>query len=179
MAIEVILKKPVHNLGAEADIVKVKPGFARNYLFPNDIASTATSASKKQVEELKKKRAEREAQELNEAQELAGKLSKLTVTFQMQTGASSKVFGSVTSNDIVKRLEEMGHTLDKKKLGLSHPIKTLGEHTLEINLGHDIHTKLKIVLDAPVNSEDVKEAKMKKGAKDRKPRASKKTKEKE
>ncbi|MFZ5806785.1 MAG: 50S ribosomal protein L9 [Verrucomicrobiota bacterium] len=161
MAIEVILKKPVSNLGAEADIVKVKPGYARNYLFPQDIAVMATSASKRQIEELKKKRAEREAQELNEAEETATKLAKLTLTFQMQTGGEERVFGSVTAQDIIARLEEMGHKIDKKKLGLPHPLKTLGDHVLNVNFGHGIQTKLKIVLAAPMHAveEEAKEIK--------------------
>lgn len=174
MAIEVILKKPVQNLGAEADIVRVKPGYARNYLIPNDIATLATLASKKQIEELKKKRAEREAQELNEAEETAGKLAKLTLTFQMQVGGESKVFGSVTAQDIIARLAEMGHTLDKKKLGLHQPIKTLGDHILNINLGHGIETKLKIVLAPPTGVEiEPKEEKHKKPHKKEKYKSSK------
>jgi len=107
MPIEVILKQPVEGLGAEADIVKVKPGYARNFLIPRNIAAVATSASKRQIEELRRKRAEREAQEMNLAQEFAGKLNKATLTFQMQTGGESKVFDSVTTQDIVTRLKEM------------------------------------------------------------------------
>jgi large subunit ribosomal protein L9 len=173
MAIEVILKKPVSHLGAEADIVKVKPGYARNFLFPQDIAVMATSASKRQIEELKKKRAEREAQELNEAETLSVKLAKLTLTFQMQTGGEEKVFGSVTAQDIIARLEEADYKLDKKKLGLPHPLKTLGDHILNINLGHGIQTKLKVVLSAPTHSteEDTREIKGK-----RPPKAYKKSK---
>jgi len=85
MPIEVILKQPVPGLGAEADIVKVKAGYARNYLIPRDIASQATAASKKEIESLQKRRAEREASELKKAETLASALSKVTITFQMET----------------------------------------------------------------------------------------------
>ncbi|MFH1067762.1 MAG: 50S ribosomal protein L9 [bacterium] len=169
MPMEVILKQPVLELGAEADIVRVKPGYARNYLLPRGLAVLATSASKRQVEELKKKRAEREAQELNEAEALASKLGKLTLTFQMKTASNeaepSKVFGSVTAQDVIARLEEMGHQLDKKKLALPQPLKNLGEHLLNVQLGHGVQTKLKIVLAAPTASEAAEEILTKKSKK--------------
>lgn len=150
MSIEVILNEPIEGLGAEADIVKVKSGFARNHLFPTQKAAMATAASKRQIEELRKKRAEREARELNEAQELAGKLAKVTLTFQMQTAEGTRVFGSVTAQDIVTRLEEMKITLDKRKLGLHQPIKTIGETVINASLGHDVHASFKVILEAPI-----------------------------
>jgi large subunit ribosomal protein L9 len=181
-AIEVILKQPVPGLGAEADLVRVKAGYARNYLIPQQIAVNATSASKRQIEELKKKRAEREAEELNVAQELSTKLGKMTLTFQMQTSGrpvegQAKVFGSVTAQDIVDRLKEQGVELEKKKLGLAHPLKALGETVLTVQLGHGVQGKLKIVLEAPKAEEaaDNEGAPKKKGAKAS--RTAKKTKE--
>lgn len=169
MPMEIILKQPVPQLGAEADVVRVKPGYARNYLLPRGLAVLATSASKRQVEELKKKRAEREAQELNEAEELASKLGKLTLTFQMKTGSpeagAAKVFGSVTAQDIINRLDEMGHKLDKKKITLPQPLKNLGEHLLNVVLGHGVQTKLKVVLAAPTASDAPEEVLTKKSKK--------------
>jgi large subunit ribosomal protein L9 len=149
MAVEVILKKPVDGLGAEADVVRVKPGFARNFLIPRGIAVVATATSKKQVDQLKKIRAEREARELNDAQELASKLGKLTLTFQMSTGGESskaKVFGSITAQDLASRLAEQGYEIDKKKIQLPQPIKNLGETSVNLNLGNGIQAKLKVVL---------------------------------
>ncbi|NJK90711.1 MAG: 50S ribosomal protein L9 [Blastochloris sp.] len=128
MAVEVILKKPVEGLGVEADVVRVKPGYARNFLLPRDLASVATTASKKMVEDLKKRRAEREAAELNAAEEMATALKKVTITFQMEHGDSDKVFGSVTSQDIAARLEVQGHKVDRKKIDLPRPLKAMGEH---------------------------------------------------
>src|SRR5271168_643519 len=84
MPVEVILKTKIEGLGSEADIVSVKPGYARNFLIPKDFAAPATNATKRQVEELRRKRAEREASELNSAQELAGKLGKLKLVFTLE-----------------------------------------------------------------------------------------------
>lgn len=168
MPVEVILKKRVPGLGAEADLVKVKPGYARNYLLPRDIAAVATTASKRQVEELKRQRAQREAAELNAAQELSGKLSKLTLTFQMQSSDSenAKVFGSVTAQDIIDRLATLGHVVEKKQLDLPRPIKDLGEHSVAVKLDQGVESKLNVVLaklDAEVKEEEA--AAKKKGAK--------------
>jgi len=170
-AIEVILKKPVHALGAESDIVKVKPGYARNYLFPHNIAIPATAASKRQIESLKKIRAERETQEQSAAEESASKLSKATITFQMNTGGSAsnegdakaKVFGSVTAQEIVSRLEEMGYAIEKKRIILPHPLKELGEHTVAIHLPYSIEAKIKVVLagSSPTEEEGAAKGRMK------------------
>jgi large subunit ribosomal protein L9 len=150
MAVELILKKPVLGLGQEADVVRVKPGYARNYLLPRDLAAVATQASKKMVEDLKKSRAAREAAELNAAEELATALRKVTITFQMEHGNSSdKIFGSVTSQDIAARLETQGHRVDRKKIDLPRPLKALGEHEVAISLAMGVQAKLKVVLEAP------------------------------
>jgi len=177
MPVEVILKKRVPGLGAEADLVKVKPGYARNYLLPRGIAAIATTASKRQVEELKRQRAQREASELNASQELSGKLTKLTLTFQMQSSDSehAKVFGSVTAQDIIERLASLGHVVDKKQLDLPRPIKDLGEHSIVVKLDQGVESKLNVVLaklEAEVKEEEA--AAKKKAAKPSKaPKASK------
>ncbi len=151
MPVEVILKKPIAGLGAESDIVKVKPGFARNYLLPRDLAVPATRASKKQVESLQRLRAEREAAELNAAQELAGRLNKVTLTFQMQTaeGGGHKIFGSVTAADIIERLAGSGIELDKKHIELGRPLKELGEHSISVHLPQGVQAKFSVVLTNP------------------------------
>ena len=162
MPVALILTQPVENLGAEADLVKVKPGYARNWLLPQGFATRATDASKKQIEALRQVRTERENRERQAAEELAGKLNKLTLTFQMNVGEDGdKIFGSVTTQDIVQRLAEAGHTLEKKKLQLSQPLKTLGEHIVQVQLGYDIHAKLKVVLDIPAEAKARQEAEKK------------------
>ncbi len=171
MALEVILKQPVYGLGAEADLVKVKPGYARNFLFPRDLAVAATSASKKQLEELKKQRAEREARELSEAEEKAVVLNKVTITFQMESAENGKLFGSVTNQDIAERLAQMGHEVDRRKISLPRPLKEAGTQDVVINLGAGIAAKIKVVVTAPnATAEEAAEEevpKKKKGAKTR------------
>ncbi|MEM1158682.1 MAG: 50S ribosomal protein L9 [Verrucomicrobiota bacterium] len=148
MSIEVILKQPVHGLGAEADIVKVKAGYARNYLIPNNIATQATAASKKEIEALQKRRAEREAEELQQAETLATALKEVTITFQMESAeGSGKLFGSVTSQDIADRLATLGHKLDRKKIQLNRPLKEVGETTVKVNLGMDVTAAFKVILE--------------------------------
>src|SRR3954465_607377 len=95
---EILLVKPVENLGGEGDQVKVRAGYARNYLLPRNIAVPVTNANRKQVEALKKRRAEREAQELSGAQELAKKIEKTSLAFAVKTGEGGKMFGAITTN---------------------------------------------------------------------------------
>lgn len=171
-AIEVILKKPVDGLGAEADIVKVKPGYARNFLIPRDIATVATSASKKMMEELKRLRAEREAQELNDAQKLAGDLKKVTLTFQVKTATEDKIFGSVSAADIAARLEVQGYKIERRKIQLPHPIKDLGSHQVTVKLHADIEASIKVTLEN-VEAGDKAEASAVKGKGEKKKKAPK------
>ena len=139
---EVILTESVPGLGAEADVIKVRRGFARNYLLPQGKAYEVTPASLRQLDNLKKKRAEREARELNDAEELTRRIGKLKVTFTLATGESGKAFGSVTAQDIVTRLKnEIGADIDRHKVVLDHAIKTTGEHEVTIKLHHDVATK--------------------------------------
>jgi large subunit ribosomal protein L9 len=176
MVVDVILKTKIEGLGSEADVVSVKPGYARNFLIPKDYAAPATLATKRQVEELKRKRAEREATELNDAQELAGKLGKLKLVFTLESGeGSEKVFGSVTSQDISDKLKEAGFTVDRKKIDLPKAIKDLGEHEVAVKLGSDVQAKLNVVVNHPAPKEDAAaaEAADAKGAK-KGPKAAKK-----
>lgn len=149
MAVEVILKKPVAGLGAEADLVKVKSGYARNYLVPRDLAAPATATSKTQMEKLKARRAEREAQELNDAQAKATALKKVTVTFQMETAETGRVFGSITNQNIAERLAQMGHEVDRRKIVLPRPVKEAGTYDVGIQLGAGITATIKVVVDVP------------------------------
>ncbi len=154
MPVEVILKTKIEGLGSEADIVSVKPGYARNFLIPKDFAAPATLATKRQVEELRRKRAEREANELNEAQELSGKLGKLKLVFILESGeGQEKVFGAVTNQDIATKLKEAGHDIDRKKIDLPKPIKELGEHEVTVKLTSEVHATLKITVNHPAPKE--------------------------
>ena len=150
MPVEVILKTKIEGLGSEADIVSVKPGYARNFLIPKDFAAPATLATKRQVEELRRKRAEREAAEMNEAHELVGKLGKLKLVFILEAGeGQEKSFGAVTNLDIATKLKEAGYDIDRKKIDLPKPIKDTGEHEVMVKLGSEIQATLHITVNHP------------------------------
>jgi len=170
--VEVILKTKIEGLGAEADIVAVRPGYARNYLIPQKFAAPATAASKKQIEDLKRKRAEREAQELNEAQELAGKLGKVILTFTLKSGAGQdKVFGAVTSQDIANEVETKGFEIDRRKIDLPKPIKSSGDHEVKVDLGHGVSAKLKLVVSVESTQPEAEEEEDKPFRKEKAPAA--------
>ena len=141
---EIILTENIPGLGAEADVVKVRRGYARNYLLPEGKAYEVTPASLRQLDNLKKKRAEREARELNESEELSRRIGKLNVTFTLATGETGKAFGSITAQDIVNRLKsELGQEIDRHKVLLDRPIKDSGEHEVAIKLHHDVTAQFK------------------------------------
>jgi len=136
---EIVLTENVPGFGAKADVIKVRRGYARNYLLPRGKAYEVTPTTLRQLESLKKKRAEREARELNEAEELSRRINKLRLIFRLETGETGKAFGSITAHDIVVRLKnEIGHEIDRHKVHLEHPIKTTGEHEVQIKLHHDV-----------------------------------------
>lgn len=135
---EILLLKPVDGLGGEGDQVKVRAGYARNYLLLRGIAVPVTTANRKQIESLKRRRGEREATELNGAQELARKLEKTALAFAVKTGEGGKMFGAVTGADIHDKLVAAGFTIDKRKIQLFSPVKTLGRHEVKIKLHADV-----------------------------------------
>jgi large subunit ribosomal protein L9 len=152
---EIILTENVPGLGAEADLVKVRRGYARNYLLPLGKAYEVTPASLQQLKNLKKKRVERETRELNEAEELSHRIGKSRVTFTLETGETGKAFGSVTAQDIANRLKnELGLEIDRHKIILERPIKDTGEHEVTIKLHHDVTTQFKFDVKSADESRD-------------------------
>jgi large subunit ribosomal protein L9 len=151
---EVLLVKPVEGLGGEGDQVKVRAGYARNYLLPRQIAVTLSASNKKHVDALKKRRAEREQTELSGAQDLAKKLEKTSLAFAVKTGEGGKMFGAITSQDIHDKLVASGFEIEKKKIHLFNPVKTLGKHEVKIKL----HTDVTVDLPFDVVSENPIEA---------------------
>ncbi len=139
---EVLLVKPVEGLGGEGDQVKVRAGYARNYLLPRNIAVPLNASNKKHVDALKKRRAEREQSELTGAQELAKQLEKVSLAFAVKTGEGGKMFGAITATDIHDKIAAAGVTLDKKKIHLHTPVKTLGKHTVKVKLHSDVSVEL-------------------------------------
>lgn len=146
---EVILTHNVVGLGAESDQIKVAAGYARNYLFPHGLAIPVTAANKRRLEALRQRRAEREAHEFNTMSELAKGLSKMVLALTVKTGEEGKLFGTVTPGTIA---DEMKHqfdvAIDKRKIHLEHPIKTLGEHTVELRLHADVVATLRIRVES-------------------------------
>src|ERR1700759_1409612 len=125
---EVILTHNIVGLGGESDQVKVAAGYARNYLIPQGLAIPLTGANKRRLEVLKQRRAEREAHEFNTMSELAKGVTKLICVIKVKTGEDGKMFGTVTSGMIADELKhQFDITLDKRKIHLDHPIRTLGE----------------------------------------------------
>ena len=148
---EIIITEKIANLGVEADIVKVKRGYARNFLLPQQKALEITPATLKRLNGLKAKRAEREAQELNDANELARKINKLKLNMEIETGATGKAFGSITAADLAEKIQaELGGKIeiDRHKIHLDRPIKESGEHEVSIKLHPEVTAKVKVTVKA-------------------------------
>lgn len=146
---EVILTHNIVGLGAESDHVKVAAGYARNYLFPQGLAIPLTGANKRRIEALRQRRAEREAHELNTMTELSRSISKLIAVVSVKTGDDGKMFGAVTPGLIADQLKtQFDIALEKKKIHLEHPIKTLGEHEVELRLHPDVVTHIKVRVES-------------------------------
>ena len=147
---QILLTESVPNLGAEADIVKVRRGYARNFLIPRGKGLELNPSALRRVKYLQAKRAEREARELTEAEELASKLGKLKISFTLETGESGKAFGSVTAKDIHDRLcEEMpGLELGRHAVQLDKSIKETGTQEVSVRVHPDVTAKITIKVNA-------------------------------
>src|SRR5438270_2145400 len=146
---EVILTHNIVGLGGESDQVKVAAGYARNYLFPQGLAIPLTGANKRRLEALKQRRGERESHELTTMTELSKSLSKLICVITVKTGEDGKMFGTVTTGMIADQLKtQFEVTLDKRKIHLEHPIRTLGEHEVELRLHAEVVTSLKVKVES-------------------------------
>jgi large subunit ribosomal protein L9 len=147
--VQVILKEKIQNLGSEADVVKVRRGFARNFLVPSGKAYEATKGNLRQIENLKKVRAEREATEIAEAQKVAAKLKKLKIKLTLATGQAGKAFGSITTIDIAKAVkDDSGIELDRHAIQLDKPIKGTGTFDVPVKLHSEIECFLKVIVSA-------------------------------
>ena len=149
MPTQLILTANVTGLGAEGDQVAVADGHAYNYLLPKNMAVIATAATLRQIESLKLRRAERERKELEQAQELAKKISKLNSTVELQVGENGKVFGSVTSSDIASALAERGFEVDRKTVMLEEPIKKTGSFEIPIRIHPQVNATFKLTVVSP------------------------------
>jgi len=144
---EVILKEDVHNLGARGDVVKVTDGYGRNYLLPRKLAIEATVGNKAVIEQMKAAALRRSAKEKSQAEELAKQFDGVSVAFQRRSGEHDQLFGSVTSSDIAEALGKKGFDVDRRKIQLHEPLKTLGEFTVPIKLHKDVTAHFKVVIE--------------------------------
>ncbi len=145
---EVILRDNVDKLGKAGDLVKVKPGYARNFLLPQGLAYEATPGNKKRIEAEAKSRQARHAAERAAAEGVAAKLNGVKLTLARKAGEENRLFGSITSQDVADALAAAGHDVDKRKIDLEHPIKTLGVHTVPVRVYHDVHAELQLTVVA-------------------------------
>jgi large subunit ribosomal protein L9 len=145
---EVILREDVSNLGKSGELVKVKPGYARNYLLPRGLAYEATEGNKKRIQAEAKARVTRQAAEKAEAEGVAAKLSALAIRIAAKAGEENRLFGSITAQDIADALAQAGHPVDKRKIELEHPIKTLGFHAIPVRVHHEVQAEVKLTVVA-------------------------------
>ena len=144
---EVILKEDVAKLGSRGDVIKVAEGYGRNFLLPRKLAIEATSGNKKVIEQMKAAAVRRSAKEKAQAEELSKQFDGLSVSFQRRSGEHDQLFGSVTSSDIAEALEKKSFNVDRRKIQLHEPLRTLGEFTIPIKLHKDVTTHLKVVIE--------------------------------
>lgn len=141
---EIILREDIPPLGQRGDIVSVKDGYARNYLLPRKLALPATAAHRKQVEDMKAAGARRQGREKDGAESLAAQLAPVVLTIPAKAGESDQLFGSVTAMDIASALEAQGFHIDKRKVLLEEPLKTLGEYQVPLRLHPDVTASVKV-----------------------------------
>ena len=143
---KVILKEDVHNLGQQGDVVEVKAGYARNYLMPQKLAILFTEQQQRSIEEAEKVEARKLDREKDQIESILKKLKSLNLSLKMKSEEDNKLFGSVTKLDIIKLLEESGVKIDKKYIELTSPIKTLGEHTVNVSFTKDMSESFTVLV---------------------------------
>lgn len=143
---EVILREDVKSLGKAGALVRVKPGYARNFLLPQGLAYEATAGNKKRIEAESKARLARAAHDRAEADAQAAKLGAVALTIAAKAGEGDRLFGSITAQDVADRLALAGHAVDKRRIELDHPIKQLGEHTVAIRLHPEVHATVRVTV---------------------------------
>lgn len=144
MHVEVILRDDVKDLGKAGELVRVKPGYARNFLLPRGLAYEATEGNKKRIAAEQKARAQKVAADKQGAEALAQRLAGLQLTLSGKAGEEGRLFGSVTAQDVAQALARQGVELDKRKIEIEHPIKTLGAHTVAVRLHPDVNAEVRV-----------------------------------
>jgi len=148
MPIEVILKEHVEHLGRRGEVVKVADGYARNFLLPRQLALAVTAENKRQIAREKTKAEARDAEELTQAQALQTRLEAVEVVIGRRVGEHDTLYGSVTTSDVAEALAAKSLTVDRRKIQLAEPLKTLGEHVVPVKLHRDVVASVKVRIEA-------------------------------
>lgn len=141
---EVILRQAIENLGKPGDVVKVKNGYARNFLLPRALAYEATAGNLKRIQQERDRLEAAENERRDAAQVLASRLEQVSLTFAARVGEEGKLFGSVTAADIAQQLEQQGHHVEKRQIDLHEPIKALGVYRVPIRLHADVKPEVRV-----------------------------------
>ena len=142
---KVILTHEVSKLGTAGDVVDVKPGFARNYLLPNNLATEWTKGGQKQVDSIQKARESRAVKTLEEAQSIKGNLENAKVTLKARAGENGRLFGAVTTHEIADAIKDAGAgSVDKRKIEITTPIRSLGDHSVLVRLHPEVQATVKL-----------------------------------
>lgn len=144
---EVILREDIEKLGARGQVVKVAPGYARNFLLPRKLAVAATEANKKIIEQERQSHLRKEAKLSSEATDLAKMMTGVTVSIKQKAGDHDQLFGSVTAQDIADALARQGYTIDRKKIQLDEAIKQLGEYKVNLKLHREVSSELTVKVE--------------------------------
>jgi large subunit ribosomal protein L9 len=150
---EVILKEDVPKLGNRGEVVKVAEGYGRNYLLPRKLAIEATHANKAVIDQMKQSAVRRSAVEKADAEALARQLEAVALTFHRKAGEKDHLFGSVTSSDVADALEHKGFTIDRRKIQLAEPLKSLGDFEVPIKLHRDLNARIKVTIQKEAGEE--------------------------
>ncbi|MSR01741.1 MAG: 50S ribosomal protein L9 [Gemmatimonadetes bacterium] len=145
---EVILREDVKGLGKAGALVKVKPGYGRNFLLPRGLAFEATEGNKKRIEHEQRARLTKHSAEKSEAADLAAKLGAAHLTLKAKAGEGDKLFGSITTGDLADALAKIGFAIDKRKIELEHPLKQLGVHAVAVRLHAEVRAEFKVTVES-------------------------------
>jgi large subunit ribosomal protein L9 len=145
--VEIILREDVEKVGSRGSVVKVADGYARNFLLPKRLAVPATDANKKIVDQEREAYVRREAKVKGDAESLAQLMSNVTVTLRHRVGENNHLFGSVTAKDIADALEAQNFHIERRKIQLDEPIRTVGEHTVPVRLHRDVSIDVKVIVE--------------------------------
>lgn len=152
---EVILKEDVPKLGHRGEVVKVAEGYGRNYLLPRKLAIEANQGNKAVIEQMKQSAVRRSAVEKTDAESLSKQLEAVSLRFERKAGEKDHLFGSVTSSDVADALEKKGFNIDRRKIQLSEPLKSLGDFEVSIKLHRDVATRIKVTIAKEEASEEI------------------------